>query len=150
MSFSLRTGWIERLQAAQNNFSWQAQIEARVLRFLLSRYKVTGGEAPLVDFPLQEGDEPYGRAHSPLSQRQLRGRLNHIATTATEAHAQPPSISDRAFEAHMLLLEETQFIQKLVAEVVTTSWAFLSSRWPDDAQYQYEEDRRKQRERNRW
>lgn len=79
MSFSLRTLWVERLKKAQTESSWQAQTEARVLRFLLARYQGGAAATPLAPFPLQEGESPRGRTHLPLTGRQIGEILQHIA-----------------------------------------------------------------------
>lgn len=84
MILSLRARWLERLGAAQSDSSWQSQVEARVLRFLLARYQGEETIAPLAPFPLQEGESPSGRAHLPLTARQIGERLKHIAKINAE------------------------------------------------------------------
>ncbi len=76
---SIHANWSKRLEAAQLDSSWQGQIEARVLRFLLSRYGSATEAAPLPDCPLFQGEAPHGRAKLPLSSQQQRARLSHIA-----------------------------------------------------------------------
>lgn len=94
MSLSLRTRWLERLEKVQNDSSWQAQAEARVLRFVLARYQGEGSIAPLSPFPLQEGQSPYGRTHLPLSQRQMAERLKHIAKIDVQRPQESASFLD--------------------------------------------------------
>lgn len=106
MSLSLRTQWTKRLDAAQFDSSWQGQIEARVLRFLLSRYSGSHEEAPLAACPLFQGESPHGRAQLPLSEKQQRARLGHISNVVHEAESQPLLLLERLYRAHDVLVEE--------------------------------------------
>jgi len=85
----LRGNWQRRLDAAQLDPAWSAQIEARVLRFLLSRYEGASQESPVPIQPFYRGEEPHGRAKVPLSPRAQRGRLEDVARGNIEAHAAP-------------------------------------------------------------
>ncbi|BCM91301.1 hypothetical protein IAD21_03167 [Abditibacteriota bacterium] len=84
MSLSLRERWLKQLEAAQDNSSWRAQIDVRILRFLLARYGGASEAAQLADFPLYEGEMVHGRAKALLSPREQEARLNHIARTNLE------------------------------------------------------------------
>ncbi len=98
MSLSLHDQWIQRLAVAQAASSWQSRIEARVLRFLLARYAGSDEATPLTKISVYEGELPYGRAHVPLSARQLKGRLTHIAHIADERPVETLSTFEVAWE----------------------------------------------------
>ncbi|BCM91300.1 hypothetical protein IAD21_03166 [Abditibacteriota bacterium] len=94
MSLLLRERWLKQLEAAQTDPSWQGQVEARVLRFLLARYEGKGEDALLAPFPLYEGQSPYGRTHLPLTGRQIGERLRHIAKIDAERPHESSSFWD--------------------------------------------------------
>ncbi|RYX82530.1 hypothetical protein EON83_19060 [bacterium] len=94
MSHTLQVRWQKQLETAQSDPSWQAQIEVRVLRFLLARYEGKGEEMPLAPFPFYRGQSPYGRAHLPLSQQQMGERLRHIAEVERQRVAETPRFFD--------------------------------------------------------
>lgn len=91
MKMNLRDGWATRLEAAQSavaasdaDFSWRAQLEARVMRFLLARYSAAPQAPPLGPLAVFEGAALYGQSRALLSQAQQRARLHHIAQVRLE------------------------------------------------------------------
>jgi hypothetical protein len=81
------------MTGAASDFDWRAQIEVKVLRFLLSRYpKATA--LPLAPTEIVEGQTPYGRSRTLLSKTQQRGRLDHIAQSGQDCPPEVPPIWD--------------------------------------------------------
>lgn len=103
---NLRDGWARRLEAAQRavaapdaDFGWRAELEARVLRFLLARYGAAPQAPPLGPLAVFEGTALYGRSRALLSQAQQRARLHHIAQVRLECPLGETSALDLRLEA---------------------------------------------------
>ncbi|MBW3637578.1 MAG: hypothetical protein KY445_14110 [Armatimonadetes bacterium] len=123
--------WQRRLELAQSNPSWRAQLEARVLRFLLRRYVEVSEMTPVPDRPLWRGPLPHGRAKMVLSPEQQRQRLQHLAAEGSEAQAEPITVSGRKIEE--------------------AAWSELERRRKQQEQCRNrQERRRKRRERGYW
>lgn len=90
--------WQRRLDLAQRSSSWRAQLEARVLRFLLRRYGEPSAMTPVPDRPLWRGPLPHGRAKMVLPPEQQRQRLQHLAVVGSEAQVEPITASGRKIE----------------------------------------------------
>ena len=84
MSVARRTQWTQQLEAAEFDPSWKAEVEKRVLRFLLSRYGGSREAQELGEFPFFEAPSPVGRARVSPTHYQLKWRLEHIARVVRE------------------------------------------------------------------
>lgn len=89
MNPQLRENWLKRLDAAQLDPSWNAQVEVRVLRFLLSRYEGAAGESPVPVQPLFGAASLEAEAKAPFKPLSRLRILRRIAYLNGEAQVKP-------------------------------------------------------------
>jgi len=89
MSSALRENWLKRLDAAQFDPVWSAQVEVRVLRFLLSRYEGAAEESPVPVQPLFGAASLEAEAKSPHKPPSRMRTLRRIERQNVEAQSKP-------------------------------------------------------------
>jgi hypothetical protein len=81
--------WENRLEAALENPAWRSLLEAKVLRFLLSRYASSSEETPVPARSYYRGRSPIGEAKVPPSPITTKRTLRRIARANFEARDEP-------------------------------------------------------------
>lgn len=89
MNTQLRENWLKRLDAARFDPAWSAQIEVRVLRFLLSRYEGAEGESPVPVQPLFGAASLEAEAKAPFKPLSRLRTLRRIAYLNGKAPRKP-------------------------------------------------------------